>query len=458
MNISLFLNIFLKRLALFGSIALVPALCPVGFARGATPRLPAEAWAQAVNVRNAAKPSEPCCAITSIDAATGVVTAKAKSTGQSFQFKVADAALLSSLKTGQAVYANFKTQQVSVDGLEPCCQIVSTATGGVGAGTFEQNLGAAVNPGTPCCSITSINAATGVVTAKAKSTGQSLQFKVADAALLSSLKTGQAVYANFKTQQVSVDGGAPCCQIVSTATGGVGAGTFEQNLGAAVNPVEPCCAITSIDASGRVTAQDNTTGKTFQFQVKDSSLLNALHLGQSLSADFNSSLVTIYGAQPCCSITNSRVTSGAGTVPGSGSAPGAGPSGSSGATQTQEVEGTPGLAAELTEVTRSNDVLTIKMRFHNTSGKRVALDVTRSIHCDNYYVTAGQKRYAVLKDAQGVYQMPVQSYCRDTVVGIDPGQSWNWYGKFQAPPATVKKIDFFSPLMPPFYDVSITDK
>jgi len=328
-----------------------------------------------------------------------------------------------------------------------------TTTTGLG-----QKAAGAAKPGTPCCSIASIDAATGVVTAKARSTGQSFQFKVADTALLNSLKVGQLVYANFKTQQVSVDGATPCCNIVSTATGGVGAGAFEQDLGGAVTPAGPCCQITSIDASGRVTAQDNTTGKTFQFQVKDSSLLNSLHLGQSLSADFNSSLVTIYGGQPCCNITNSGVTSGAGTVPGSGSAPGAGSSGSSGATRTQEVEGTPGLAAELTEVTRSNDVLTIKMRFHNTSEKRVALDLTRSIHCDNYYVTAGKKRYAVLKDAQGVYQMPVQSYCRDTVVGIDAGQSWNWYGKFQAPPATAKKIDFFSPLTPPFEDVPITDK
>ena len=70
---------------------------------------------------------EPCCNITAIDAKTQTVTASETSTRRTFQFKVADAKLLPSLKIGQAVHADFKTMKVSLnpDGASPCCAVVS---------------------------------------------------------------------------------------------------------------------------------------------------------------------------------------------------------------------------------------------------------------------------------------------------------------------------------------------
>jgi len=70
-------------------------------------------------------PAKACCPITAVDARTGLVTAKETATGKSFQFKVADEKMLKTLKVGQGIYANFKTQKVSVDGVKPCCPIVS---------------------------------------------------------------------------------------------------------------------------------------------------------------------------------------------------------------------------------------------------------------------------------------------------------------------------------------------
>jgi Cu/Ag efflux protein CusF len=162
-------------------------------------------------------PVQPCCDITSINAATGVVTARNNANGQSFQFKVSDANLLRSLKTGQGIYANFTTQKVSVDGVQPCCGIVSFSNagaanqqpnkaGGVGNTVAGQNLGNAANPGQPCCGITNINTATGVVTAKYLSTGQTFQFTVQNSALFHSFKVGQRFFANFNSRQVSLDG------------------------------------------------------------------------------------------------------------------------------------------------------------------------------------------------------------------------------------------------------------
>lgn len=71
--------------------------------------------------------AEPCCGITAIDAKAQTVTARETKTGRTFQFKVADAKLLSSLKIGQAVHADFKTMKVSVqpDAQEPCCSVVN---------------------------------------------------------------------------------------------------------------------------------------------------------------------------------------------------------------------------------------------------------------------------------------------------------------------------------------------
>ena len=162
-------------------------------------------------------PVQPCCNITGINAATGVVTARNNANGQSFQFKVSDANLLRSLKTGQGIYANFTTQKVSVDGVQPCCGIVSFSNadaanlqpnkvGGVGNTVAGQNLGNAANPGQPCCDIANINTATGVVTAKDLSTGQTFQFTVQNSALFHSFKVGQRFFANFNSRQVSLDG------------------------------------------------------------------------------------------------------------------------------------------------------------------------------------------------------------------------------------------------------------
>jgi hypothetical protein len=66
----------------------------------------------------------------------------------------------------------------------------------------------------PCCSVTGVNAKTGMVTAKETATDRTFQFK-ANAALLKTLSVGSPIYANFSTKQVSTNGLAPCCTIVS---------------------------------------------------------------------------------------------------------------------------------------------------------------------------------------------------------------------------------------------------
>lgn len=79
-------------------------------------------------VASAQPPATPCCGIIAIDAATGVVSAKVTADGKLFQFKVTNRRILTSLRVGQRVFANFSARQVSLDGRAACCTITSGPT------------------------------------------------------------------------------------------------------------------------------------------------------------------------------------------------------------------------------------------------------------------------------------------------------------------------------------------
>ncbi len=81
----------------------------------------------------AQQPATPCCGIVSIDAATGLITAKVTATGNTFQFKAPDPRTLASLRVGQGVFANFGGKQVSLDGRSACCAITSGPTPAIAA-------------------------------------------------------------------------------------------------------------------------------------------------------------------------------------------------------------------------------------------------------------------------------------------------------------------------------------
>ena len=219
---------FLKRLMPFGFITLLTP-CAIVVASGAAPQLPSKASGQITKPNAAANPAKACCSVTNIDVASGIVTAKVNSSGQSFQFKVSDTALINSFQSGQTIFANFKTNQVSLDGKTIAGTIftagpVDSFRGGakpepVGGAKPAGPVDGAKSGNTvlpkPACQITSIDRARGVVTAKVKATGQSFQFKAGDMALFNSFKVGQDIFANFKTRQVSVDGKTPSGSIIN---------------------------------------------------------------------------------------------------------------------------------------------------------------------------------------------------------------------------------------------------
>lgn len=70
-----------------------------------------------------AQPPRACCSITAIDARANVISARESATGNAFEFTARNRALLSQIRVGQAVHANFATQRVSLDGRTVCCTI-----------------------------------------------------------------------------------------------------------------------------------------------------------------------------------------------------------------------------------------------------------------------------------------------------------------------------------------------
>jgi hypothetical protein len=132
-----------------------------------------------------------------------------------------------------------------------------------------------------------------------------------------------------------------------------------------------------------------------------------------------------------------------------------------GVIQTQETNDE-GVVGELIECRRSEGVLTIKVRFRNTSNKPANLLFIHA-HDDNdfpkFYVTAGNKKFFVLKDTDGTVLSTNSIGSGGGVeANLDPGKTYLWWAKYPAPPAEVKKINFMMPITSPFEDVPITDK
>jgi hypothetical protein len=122
--------------------------------------------------------------------------------------------------------------------------------------------------------------------------------------------------------------------------------------------------------------------------------------------------------------------------------------------QTQETN-FPGITAELIECRRKDGVLTVRIRLRNTGDKDQYIQLVNSNNYNPYYVTAGTKKYFVLRDSEKTPLAPHTG--GDYAVTVKKGASYTWWAKYPAPPAEVKKVNYFTPFSSPFDDVPITD-
>ena len=125
------------------------------------------------------------------------------------------------------------------------------------------------------------------------------------------------------------------------------------------------------------------------------------------------------------------------------------------ATRELDVEG---VVAEVIQSDRKNGVLSLRIRFRNNGDKPVKLSLVDQQGYVNTYLVSGDTKYPLLKDERG-HQVATP---RDGGGWLEPTikarGSWNWWGKFPAPPADRKSYDLHLKVGPPIDDVPIVDK
>ena len=116
-----------------------------------------------------------------------------------------------------------------------------------------------------------------------------------------------------------------------------------------------------------------------------------------------------------------------------------------------------GLVADITQCKRKDGVLTLKVRLRNTSDKKANIYFTNGYGAyDKYYLTAGEKKYFILRDTEGV-ALATDEGGGYTNIDIEKDRNYTWWAKYPAPPADVKSVTFYTAFAPPFEDIPITD-
>lgn len=126
-----------------------------------------------------------------------------------------------------------------------------------------------------------------------------------------------------------------------------------------------------------------------------------------------------------------------------------------GVIQTQDTN-VAGVVAELVECKAKEGVLSIKVRLRNTGNEKTKVQIINGRDFEKYYVTAGSKKYFVLRDSENVPLAPAADGFGGLGVQIEKGGSWMWWAKYPAPPDSETKVNYMTPLGAPFEDVPIS--
>jgi len=114
--------------------------------------------------------------------------------------------------------------------------------------------------------------------------------------------------------------------------------------------------------------------------------------------------------------------------------------------------------ADVTECTRKDGVLSVKVRFRNTASEKKNLTLIDARNYEKYYLTAASKKYFILKDSEGTYLTPEANGFGNLGVGLDPGGQYTWWAKYPAPPAEVKAVTLYTFVAPPLEDIPVSEK
>jgi hypothetical protein len=118
---------------------------------------------------------------------------------------------------------------------------------------------------------------------------------------------------------------------------------------------------------------------------------------------------------------------------------------------------TSGVSADVVECKRKEGVLTLKIRLKNGNAGESKIDVIRNRNYDAYYLTAGSKKYFILRDSEKTPLAPETDPSGGVTARMPAGGTYTWWAKFPAPPADVKSVNVYTPIAPPIDDVPISD-
>lgn len=115
-----------------------------------------------------------------------------------------------------------------------------------------------------------------------------------------------------------------------------------------------------------------------------------------------------------------------------------------------------GITAEVAECKVKDGVLSIRIRLRNGGNGATRVKLIENRDFDKYYVTAGSKKYFVLRDDEKVPLAPGADSSGGLSVEILKGGSWTWWAKYPAPPDSETKVNYVWPLGAPIEDVPIS--
>jgi hypothetical protein len=116
-----------------------------------------------------------------------------------------------------------------------------------------------------------------------------------------------------------------------------------------------------------------------------------------------------------------------------------------------------GVVAEVTECKRKEGVLSIKVRFRNTSEAEADFNIIDGRNYDMLYVTAADKKYFVLRDTEKTPLASDAGSFGTLRVKLAPGGTWTWWAKYPAPPPEIKSVSYYIPVGPPIEDIPVID-
>ena len=115
----------------------------------------------------------------------------------------------------------------------------------------------------------------------------------------------------------------------------------------------------------------------------------------------------------------------------------------------------PGVVADFVQCRSKDGVLTVKVRLRNTSDKPVEFSLIANRNYDDFYVTAGSKKYYVLRDTERDPLAVGADGFGFVKVELAAGGVFTWWAKYPSPPAGEATINYVMPIAPPFEDVPV---